>query len=721
MALRHHGYAESLGSSSSTSSTFADKVALVFTPQANQTYWIIGNARIGNSGTSVDTKVRLFSDTFTETLREYNVEFKDGTDRLTCFFLDKYVAGSSPSEETRSIEFASETTASVNIDNATLLMLKAHQLDQYAENETEASTASSTLQDYTTLTFTPPTTGDYLILASAEFKTLLNGADVAKLVLDVGGTKYGEAERTARDATNYYSWFTAVRLNLTNTSKTIKIQFSARFGGNATVRRGAILAIRLDGFANNYYAEARTRTEAEDSFVTKVTLTHTPQAREHLIFACGVLDGNDSDEYSTCLIDKATVNQTQMIVEASGNGADYDEVCFSHMRRDTLTNTSITWRTRFEAEDIFNDAGFQQSAIAIIDLEDVITSVSGNSHTTNGDSTSTASGKVVEKGTLVKTNQGDIGSATNIPNPSGTLARTNQNDSPNISGNVTPGIRYIASAIPSGTPTSSFTITVPAVEIGDLLVLDVCALSNDADIVVVDNDSGGETWILKHSRAFGPNLNSDAELWYKRATSATGAKVITVSSTGANAMAGTLTVYRAGVSFGDPFDVVQSEANTMGNETQASVTVTLPNTMLCLANHLYNSASNVSLQTCSDPGTFSERAEKQTNSSLGTDATTAHSSRLKETSGSTGTITWSHTNVESASIVYAIKAPIANAGTFDRTNADDSADFDGIVKTVTRGTVVQNEADDISSVAAKLRGVATLSRTLNADRPSRAL
>jgi hypothetical protein len=209
-------------------------------------------------------------------------------------------------------------------------------------------------------------------------------------------------------------------------------------------------------------------------------------------------------------------------------------------------------------------------------------------------------------------------------------------------------ITFIDFAVPAGNPQTSLTITIPTVAVGDILIVDAVH-NGGGTLTCTDNDTGGNTWTLKEERDNGTSMSQ--QLFWKRATSATSAKTITVGSA-TNSCAATLTVYRGCESTGDPIEAVLSEANASGNETQAEITTLTNGAWVCLA--VSNSPDNtISSQTCTSPGALTERAEKL--STGGLDCGIAHASAEKATAGATGAFTWAQTNSIGCSIAYALK------------------------------------------------------------------
>src|SRR5687768_14735026 len=85
-----------------------------------------------------------------------------------------------------------------------------------------------------------------------------------------------------------------------------------------------------------------------------------------------------------------------------------------------------------------------------------------------------------------------------------------------------------AAAVPVGNPTTGFSVTVPAdVVADDLLFLVVTSRDSTGagTLGVTDNDTGGNAW-----SKIGNSTDHKATLWYKRATSGSASKTVTVAN-----------------------------------------------------------------------------------------------------------------------------------------------------------------------------------------------
>lgn len=118
------------------------------------------------------------------------------------------------------------------------------------------------------------------------------------------------------------------------------------------------------------------------------------------------------------------------------------------------------------------------------------------------------------------------------------------------------------------TGTTSAAFTIPAdVQTGDILIVAVTNRDATDDPSVTDNDTGGNVWakIANQNAA----TNGAGTVWWKRATSASASKTITVSGTTGSVAAG-VAAFSGCLTSGDPYAQVSGESNSSGNETHAT-------------------------------------------------------------------------------------------------------------------------------------------------------
>src|SRR3990167_446536 len=91
-----------------------------------------------------------------------------------------------------------------SIREAAVLVIQADSLDQFAESIATVETTSTTFQDGLTLTFTPSTIGDYLIISCADVKHSETTTN-ANVQLDIDGVAYTSTSK--RPNNNVASFF----------------------------------------------------------------------------------------------------------------------------------------------------------------------------------------------------------------------------------------------------------------------------------------------------------------------------------------------------------------------------------------------------------------------------------------------------------------------------------------------------------------------------------
>jgi len=201
--------------------------------------------------------------------------------------------------------------------------------------------------------------------------------------------------------------------------------------------------------------------------------------------------------------------------------------------------------------------------------------------------------------------------------------------------------------------TTGFTLDIPAdVEVDDILVLVLPNKGADADATVTDDDTGGNTWTKKgHVTNLGRH-----QVWWKRATSGTASKTITVADC-TESTCGVIAAYSGRLATGDPFNAFLSEANAPGDETMAEITPSVDGCDILLGVSLPDNVTT-SAQACTNPGVLTERAEAT--SAGGFDSGVSLADAPQTTAAATGAFTWSQVNRNGGSFAMAL-APAGGA------------------------------------------------------------
>ena len=197
MVDRQYHSAESLGLSSTTSTSDQAKTSISFTPDANRDYMFLGGITKSSlaGGNTNRCYPRGVNSSGTQQSYACSEASKAGsTDQHGAGGLMVFSAGASPSAETFYQYFRVLGSTTAYVRNATQIALRLESNDEFISVTTDYSTTSATWSDVGSgLTFTPPSTGDYLILACCT--TQYDGNTQLRTFgtrLDIDGTTYRE-------------------------------------------------------------------------------------------------------------------------------------------------------------------------------------------------------------------------------------------------------------------------------------------------------------------------------------------------------------------------------------------------------------------------------------------------------------------------------------------------------------------------------------------------
>lgn len=363
--------ASSAGESSRTgagSSTYADKTSVTFTGDGSD-YLVLGSCAGRASTWNVNSGWRLYDDTGAAVIGEMLQPQPDYPSYVGHQWMDIKTVSAS---QTYSIEYKTNDTAeTAYIKQAALAVLKLTSSDKYVESVTRVTTSSTTFQDGATLTFTPASLGDYLIVATGVVD-MPTGTIFASMRLDIDGTtQFGEPWQWESGTNGItQSWTTMYKANLSAASHTIKIQYRSQgSAGTIGVQYQRIVALRLDGFEDEDYAvqttPATTTSTTEQTFLT---LTDTAaSAKDHLRMWC-------ANQYA---VDQATSHAEAFLYENTSLVLDtaldsrhtfytnYGSSCYF----DVAAGAGATnWYIKYSSENGAN-VGMNDGAIALLQLE----------------------------------------------------------------------------------------------------------------------------------------------------------------------------------------------------------------------------------------------------------------------------------------------------------------------------------------------------------------
>lgn len=373
MSARQFYYAEGLAEQTATTSSAIDVATLNFTPDQNSDYLLVWSAMVACTVVGGQTTIRLWDNVGSAELIGTEQSMKDATDYVAAYGAHRASFGVSPATQTYKVQVVDFSTGNSLCKEARVCALKLTANDQFAASDGDSSTTSATLQDKTTLNFTPASPGDYLIVATAYWR-LAGASSQVEVALNVDGTLFGDASLREILNSSFQKnvWGTVVKVLLSATAHTIKIQFASSDGATAAhIQFARIAAIRLDAFDNAYYAESRGDSNTTSSSPQdKAALTATPEPVNHLVLACAQrMHSSTTDSALTKLVEGGS----NLIAEASAEGRVSSTTIrgvdpWLQIIKRSGSGATTTWKTQYRTEASAR-TDIVESAIAVLQLD----------------------------------------------------------------------------------------------------------------------------------------------------------------------------------------------------------------------------------------------------------------------------------------------------------------------------------------------------------------
>jgi hypothetical protein len=341
-------YQESLSVSSTTSTSYQDKVSMVFTPQITADFVIIATAEVQGSSTSYQVRAQLAVNSTTYQELRYRVKDTtdwypfDGVKRLTLSEGITYIF---------KIQFSTNNGgATAFIRNAKLLLLSLQ--SEYAESEVLSTTSSTSWQDKVALTFTPTSDGDYLIIVTANYRGSSTSRDVDIRVIQDDTTVHIDTMGRPGSGTtaNYYTFGVMRKVTLSAASHSFKIQYcSSDSLGTAGINYAHIVAIRISQFASSNYAESEIESvpALANTWYDKVVSMYTAVESDYLLMG-SVAYKSGSTSYSVGLDFQTDSTSRQLPLAEHRDPTTYESTFF--MTVQTLTSGNKTDKIRWMGE-----------------------------------------------------------------------------------------------------------------------------------------------------------------------------------------------------------------------------------------------------------------------------------------------------------------------------------------------------------------------------------
>ena len=350
----------------SASTSYVDALTATGTPtNGSKDFWVICSALVDKSATTTDVNAKLIDSTGVADLCVWNIEPQDTTDLMAVFGLAKWTSPASPVSQSFKLQYSSETSGTAGIGSMAIVAIESATGDQYIGDDASTTTTSATMVAAQTLTFTPATTGDYLIIAYAEVDAQNVGVQ-----LDVDGTDSHIADPVEdKDATTWSAWSAIHKVNLTAVSHTIKIEFRATAGGTAELRRRRILAIRLDTLKASSTDYTSTRATTVSTTAVDAASTTFTAAASVDYFAIGnvTIDGS-----STTISTNAQMSMDAAVVALSTREMNLSttETPYAAINYSTFAAGSRTIKTQVFSETASVTTGYAYRGIYVLDLRE---------------------------------------------------------------------------------------------------------------------------------------------------------------------------------------------------------------------------------------------------------------------------------------------------------------------------------------------------------------
>lgn len=227
----------------------------------------------------------------------------------------RYQAGVSPSPIDVSLRMDTENPGTVKMRNSRLSWLKLGPDDEYTESIARQTTTSGSAQTMATLSFTPGSAGDYLIVASFNID-LVNASNVrySLELTDEAGNTTTELELRPLDSSDRLAMMLILPCTGLSGAKDFKVKIRESGSGSTTISISEIrmLALRQDRFASvDAILLTSASTSTSTTFNNALTQAVSP-AGDHLLLSCWAI-GMDSTTIpggARLLDDADTVNES---------------------------------------------------------------------------------------------------------------------------------------------------------------------------------------------------------------------------------------------------------------------------------------------------------------------------------------------------------------------------------------------------------------------------
>jgi len=356
-----------------TSTSYQDGLTATGTPtNGSKDFWVLCSAIVDSSSTSRNVNTKLIDSTGAADMCVWNIEPKDATDLMAVFGLAKWTSPVSPVSQSFKLQYSIQTSGTAGVDEMCIVAIESATGDQYIETNAETTTTSASYQDAQTLTFTPPTQGDYLIIAYAE--TNCSSTTAGSVQLDVDGTvSHISDPQDLSDVANYMPYIAVTKVQLAASSRTIKIQFKSNGSATARIRRRRILAIRCDTLqlvSTDYTSTRATTSSTSASPADAASTTFTAAGSVDYFAISNVV--LDHPETTTSVSAQTTMDGSVVASHTREPVSTSAERPYAAINYSAFAAGSRTVKTRVHGESGFTSSGYADRGIYVLDLREAV-------------------------------------------------------------------------------------------------------------------------------------------------------------------------------------------------------------------------------------------------------------------------------------------------------------------------------------------------------------
>jgi len=359
-------YSESSGVSSTTLTSWQDKVTLTFTSVASA-YLVMASAELRGSSTSYDMEAQLTIDGTTYASLDTRPD-ETATDLYSHHFATFKAINLTAASHTFIIQYRSSSSmGTCSIQHARIAVFRIFDY-AYAENE-GSQTVSGGYANKVTKTFNVQTAGEYLVIASAE----LNPASTFYSVLARMGVDSAYQDENSiqgeQVTTSWESYFTHDIKSFNAGSHTVSIQASSE-SGTHYIQRARVISIRLTDYFLGWQSGKSDSytTNSGLSWADKVIMTFTPLTQcNYLVLGTAIVGGDASNGESYHSSFDFTLDGTEEGWFHGGFSDDTDRITYTTLKNSTLSEASHSLNLRYHSESWTDpDAGMGSARIIAI-------------------------------------------------------------------------------------------------------------------------------------------------------------------------------------------------------------------------------------------------------------------------------------------------------------------------------------------------------------------